>query len=369
VPDDLDPSVVEAIYALRPALAPPLGLDIADVLDALQEGPLVEPVVAAALEQWLAAGPGAAPPGVLPIGVVEATYALRPEMAPGPSLSIEDVLAGVTEGPLAVKSTQDIKLVEQTHAQAPSRWWGRPAVGLALMAAVAMLVVLPEADQVMVTPDPFMAEKAVNPRVGASADLDPVAEAVVEAVEDEQPPQATRPKATRSKATRSKATRSKAAPSKKATSQPKAPKIPVGVPTPGLSPPPAAPPVASARPEADEGARTPSHFGVQMARKRGSSIGRAGLARAPQGSAEGASDSASDSAERLGFIPMVAATKAFNARRYRRALSIIDRGLNTSSLKSADRILLLTLKISTLNALGRDDEAHATQALLRELQK
>ena len=91
----LDADVLEAIYALKPALAPDHSVTIDNILDSLTDGPLVDPAVAESLAEWLGSPPGTPPPRNLPIGVVEATYALRPELAPAPRLSIDDVLSGL----------------------------------------------------------------------------------------------------------------------------------------------------------------------------------------------------------------------------------------------------------------------------------
>jgi hypothetical protein len=56
---------------------------------------------AVALAQWLEDHPGTPPPPDLDPEVVQAVYALRPELAPAPRLSADDILASVTRGPLA----------------------------------------------------------------------------------------------------------------------------------------------------------------------------------------------------------------------------------------------------------------------------
>ncbi|MEC9389197.1 MAG: hypothetical protein VX944_03915 [Myxococcota bacterium] len=171
IPDSLEPEVVEAIIALRPERAPPHTITIEAVLAAITEGPLMDPAVADALQRWLAAGPGTDPPPVLPVGVVETTYALRPEMAPSLGVSIDDVLAGVTKGPLASEAVDG----EDGHAQgratvgvAPvdsiaqqalvsvrrKRWTGT-AVGMTAMAAAVVLFVAPMTDEAIQGPDYF----------------------------------------------------------------------------------------------------------------------------------------------------------------------------------------------------------------------
>ncbi len=56
---------------------------------------------AARLARWLDDHPGAAPPDGVDPDVLETIYALRPELAPAPSFSVDDILAGITTGPFA----------------------------------------------------------------------------------------------------------------------------------------------------------------------------------------------------------------------------------------------------------------------------
>lgn len=56
---------------------------------------------ARALADWLEAPPGTDPPEGVDDDVLEAIYALHPERAPAPRVSVDDILAGVGEGPLA----------------------------------------------------------------------------------------------------------------------------------------------------------------------------------------------------------------------------------------------------------------------------
>ncbi len=159
VPDSIDAEVTEAIYALKPALAPAPQLSIEDILDCLLEGPLVDPTVADALRNWLTAGPGTPPPRILPIGVVEATYTLRPEMAPSPTLTIDDILDGVSSGPLA-STPPPLRLHTAAEnsvsppLQAPARRWNQTLAGLAV-AAIALIVMIPDSATVLSQPTPF----------------------------------------------------------------------------------------------------------------------------------------------------------------------------------------------------------------------
>ena len=164
-PEELDADVVEAVLALRPDRAPAPRVRLDDILEAVQAGPFqgsldedsappswpeaapapspygadapdpptvffegddsspvfdatafnkaleahgasaevtgIETANADALEQWLAARAHGAPPPGVDDEVVEAIYALRPDLAPPPRVDLDDVLASVTEGPFA----------------------------------------------------------------------------------------------------------------------------------------------------------------------------------------------------------------------------------------------------------------------------
>ena len=159
----LDADVLEAIYALKPALAPDHSVTIDDILDSLTDGPLVDPAVAESLAEWLGSPPGTPPPRNLPIGVVEATYALRPELAPAPRLSIDDVLSGLSEGPLAAQENPTLRVVETPAVVAPSnapsgRWanlGGTRAWGAVALAAAILLTVIPDSATVLHAPSPY----------------------------------------------------------------------------------------------------------------------------------------------------------------------------------------------------------------------
>ena len=138
IPDRIDGDVLETVYALRPEYAPPLRLTIDEVLEVIMEGPLLDPEVGTALDQWLNSPAGTAPPPNLPIGVVEATYALRPDLAPAVRFGIEDILDDVKSGPFATPTVVDIE-----NLRAPNRWWTSPALGAAAVAAIALFFVGP----------------------------------------------------------------------------------------------------------------------------------------------------------------------------------------------------------------------------------
>jgi hypothetical protein len=57
------------------------------------------------LANWLDAHPGEAPPAGIEAEVVQAVYALRPDLAPAPRVSLDDILGGVRAGPFAPTDT------------------------------------------------------------------------------------------------------------------------------------------------------------------------------------------------------------------------------------------------------------------------
>ena len=141
-PTEIDQDVVETIYALRPEYAPALQLTIEGVLESLMDGPLLDPAVGEALRTWLNCPPGTPPPPNLPVGLVETTYALRPDLAPAPKVGIEDVLGAIETGPLATPNVVDIESVRAARV-----WWRSPALGAAVVAAIALFFVGPLADK------------------------------------------------------------------------------------------------------------------------------------------------------------------------------------------------------------------------------
>lgn len=108
------------------------------------------------LAEWLATPPGTPPPEGLSASAVQAVYALRPDRAPAPRITIDDVFSTVTTGPYAAagrrgqaRAASGATPVDRSPARRPApsarRWWAAPAVGLALSAALAAIVVIPVA--------------------------------------------------------------------------------------------------------------------------------------------------------------------------------------------------------------------------------
>ena len=166
VPESLDSDVAETVFALRPEYAPAPAVTIEAVLASLTDGPLVDPAIGEALRSWLEAGPGTPPPDILPIGVVEAFYALRPDMAPAPSVGIEEILNSVTEGPFApatpsaelidfpastntgdTAASTEFNKAEPARKRAHRRWWTAPSLTVAAVAATTIFFVGPMSDR------------------------------------------------------------------------------------------------------------------------------------------------------------------------------------------------------------------------------
>jgi len=427
-PLGLDPLVVEAVLALRPELAPPHGVDVEDVLDSLLEGPLVNPAVAEALNHWLEAGPGTAPPSILPVGVVESAYALRPELAPAPSLTIDDILLGVSSGPLAESSEvgPTAELIEL-----PSPWWRRRSVGLFAMAAIALIVVVPGAQQVMNQPTPFDGIEAVAdaPQVrGVGFEARPESASVareksqpkVETAEEVAPqpvreaplpkpvPEAV-PKKVSASLDRAVAVRpSRVEEIDDAPLPPPAASLPPA-PSPQavVSAPPPAPASQerSAEPaedrasnwsdedeqsapmvrahgmysvaEADEVAEVevePSSVrSLPAARKRSASLGWGGpRERRSDAAAQQDAEAIAPPSPSTLSATQAALRDAMSARaagEYDSALAILTVMLESEPLSDSDRVSLLALKVEVLLALGRDKEAQQAQAALNELKE
>jgi len=167
-PAGLEPDVVEAVYALRPDLAPPPRVSIDDILAGLTEGPLAPTAAAHATEQREAAALAAFLDSDTPDDAeldsepLEAIYALRPDLAPPPRVSMDDIFGSVTEGPFAAPDNI-VSLPIAAHAQEPAAapaseggasnvvslserrraWWALPGLGALAAAAAALLVVQP----------------------------------------------------------------------------------------------------------------------------------------------------------------------------------------------------------------------------------
>jgi hypothetical protein len=123
---------------------------------------------AQALARWLEEHPGQAPPPDVDPEVIEALYALRPDLAPPPDVRIEDIFAAVESGPfhtahattadeeevteevvsLAAERAKRVPNEVAPASQPPVRrasWWSAPGAGALAAAALALVVILPAA--------------------------------------------------------------------------------------------------------------------------------------------------------------------------------------------------------------------------------
>ena len=100
------------------------------------------------LAQWLEERPGASPPDNVDPQVLEALWVLRPDLAPAPRVTVDDILASVTAGPFA-PGVEPLEAHRRTMA-APVRagrrsragaWWS--GAGVLAVAALALVVVQP----------------------------------------------------------------------------------------------------------------------------------------------------------------------------------------------------------------------------------
>jgi hypothetical protein len=158
---------------------------------------------AAQLARWLDEHPGSAPPEGVDPDVLEAIYAMRPELAPAPSFSIDDILAEITTGPFASSGSGPEATAEPSGAEivplptpelerdddteeAPAtgvvdlaterrrrRPWLWSAAGAVAAAAMALIVITPFVEKGV--PDAvFESEQAQMP--AASPEPAPIAE-------------------------------------------------------------------------------------------------------------------------------------------------------------------------------------------------
>ena len=123
------------------------------------------------LAQWLD-DPAAGPPKGLDDEVVQAMIALRPELAPAPTIGLDDILAGVSEGPFARRSELPVSTISDEELEARrsempisqaeivdlaaarkrrNRIWG--AVGTMAAAALVLVVVIPQSGDLSEAPE------------------------------------------------------------------------------------------------------------------------------------------------------------------------------------------------------------------------
>ncbi len=172
-PDGLDPDVVDAVSALRPDRAPAPRVTLDDILFEVADGPMaeaVDPRHVQALAGWLDEDDAAALPDDLDSDILDVVSVLRPDRAPAPRVSIDDILAEVSAGPLhgaqpvGAGPVDNVVALhpaapppeEVAEAEAPPRRrlpvWLYPSVAGLAMAAIALLFVAPSAEEAMQAP-------------------------------------------------------------------------------------------------------------------------------------------------------------------------------------------------------------------------
>jgi hypothetical protein len=111
------------------------------------------------LSAWLAEPPGTPAPEGLPPEVLAAVVLLRPDRAPAPRVSLDEVLQSVTTGPFAAGQTAAAGegSVVALRPRQVRRWWAGAALGGVLAAAAALLFVVPMAGRQ--APAPSLAER------------------------------------------------------------------------------------------------------------------------------------------------------------------------------------------------------------------
>ena len=181
---------------------------------------------AQALARWLEEHPGEKPPPDVDPEVVEALYALRPDLAPPPNVRIEDIFAAVESGPFKTPKGREDDITEEVvslaaerakrvpnevapASSAPARktpWWSAPGMGALAAAALALVVILPTAGILLTQKTADMeaapASEAATSRkkgmeVGAKVGADTVAPPTVEAAPAAQPDMHAEPPARR----------------------------------------------------------------------------------------------------------------------------------------------------------------------------
>ena len=132
-----------------------------------------------ALMGWLEANPGEPPPANVEPEVIEAVYALRPDLAPKPAVDIAMILDKIEEGPFAEnnsrESVREGDLVSLKIARKSRQTWGR--VGLLAAAAMVLVVVVPLKDDEAVTRAPMFPGVEETEELGTQTDISPTQEA------------------------------------------------------------------------------------------------------------------------------------------------------------------------------------------------
>ncbi len=167
------------------------------------------------LARWLASGARGEPPAGLDPDTVASVYALRPDLAPAPRLTVDDILDGITSGPFAapeadaepggevvpfpvpasrptVLPPKSKRAAEATRRSDRTRWIGG-GLGLLAAAAAALLTLSPS-----LAPGPNMAKTADRSEADATAPQDagsgaPAAPPIAEIASGQAAPDAAAP--------------------------------------------------------------------------------------------------------------------------------------------------------------------------------
>ncbi|MDP2314372.1 MAG: hypothetical protein Q8P41_15835, partial [Pseudomonadota bacterium] len=208
-PEDLDPEVLGAVYALVPDRAPPPRVSIDDILGLVTTGPFASGTAAAARHEGGEAGGGASTAGAptvpasTPGSIVEfpgmRIPAPKDTSDPPSELFETEVMPLGSDGPVRLVShpggrapevggapvatpvsrtttseaaATGSRANEPASRRAPSRMWMLPTIGLALAAAAATLVIVPNLGQLG---EPDFAEQETLRELQAPAALAPPA--------------------------------------------------------------------------------------------------------------------------------------------------------------------------------------------------
>lgn len=118
-----------------------------------------------ALMEWLEANQGEGPPTEVEPEVIEAVYALRPDLAPKPAVDVSMILDKIDSGPFAAnKNSSDTlqnNLVSLAKARNNNKIWG--SLGLFAAAAMVLIVVVPLKDNEAVTRQPSFHQEVPPP--------------------------------------------------------------------------------------------------------------------------------------------------------------------------------------------------------------
>ncbi len=118
-----------------------------------------------ALMEWLEANQGEVPPAEVEPEVIEAVYALRPDLAPKPAVDVSMILDKIESGPFADnKNSSDTvqnNLVSLAKARKNNKIWG--SLGLFAAAAMVLIVVVPLKDNEAVTRQPSFQQEIPPP--------------------------------------------------------------------------------------------------------------------------------------------------------------------------------------------------------------